>query len=78
MLHPLDANTRQKDIRDPRFDPLCGHYNPSLFDRSYGFLKDYQVSEVETLKGEAKKTKSAEEKEKLEKAVESMVCLVLS
>lgn len=38
-------NTEVKP-RDPRFDSLAGHYNPELFDRSYGFLNDLQKSEL--------------------------------
>lgn len=42
--------------RDPRFDPLCGHFNQGLFDKAYEFIDDYRKSEVEMITNELKTT----------------------
>ncbi|KAJ3027438.1 rRNA biogenesis protein rrp36 [Rhizophlyctis rosea] len=56
----------KRKVRDPRFDPMAGHLNPDLVARSYGFLKEYEQSEMEMLKKQIKQEKNREEREKLE------------
>ena len=58
--------------RDPRFDSLSGHFNPSLYQRSYGsFLDDMQKQELHTLKDALKKVKDEEQKQAIEQGIQS-------
>lgn len=66
-----DVPERTK-FRDPRFESLSGHLNEGLFKRSYGFIHDYQESEIEMLKQELKKTRDEERKVDLKKTIDSM------
>lgn len=58
--------------RDPRFDPLTGSLDDNRLKQNYGFLSDYRVSEISQLKAAMRASKSAEEKEKLQKALRRM------
>ncbi|KAI9266939.1 hypothetical protein BY458DRAFT_210433 [Sporodiniella umbellata] len=51
--------------RDPRFDKLSGNFNQDLYEKSYGFLKEYNKSEMEMLKKRIKKERDAETQENL-------------
>ncbi|KAF9970531.1 rRNA biogenesis protein rrp36 [Actinomortierella ambigua] len=59
--------------RDPRFDSLSGKLNEDLFERSYGFLKDYQQDEMKKLRELIKKEKNQELKEKMQGELSRMV-----
>jgi ribosomal RNA-processing protein 36 len=59
------ASTK-KQSRDPRFISKVGHFNPSVFNQSYGFINDLQDSELKQL--EKEKSKS----EAVEKLIQSM------
>ncbi|KAJ3322886.1 hypothetical protein HDV06_002545 [Boothiomyces sp. JEL0866] len=56
-------------FRDPRFEPLAGKLNEGLFKRSYGFIREYQESELEMLKNDIQKEKDPERKEELKKTL---------
>jgi ribosomal RNA-processing protein 36 len=62
----------QTGARDPRFDPLCGHFNEDLFRRSYMFLGEKQLEELEILKQELKKCKDQERKLQLQQTIHSI------
>ncbi|KAI8910613.1 hypothetical protein DFJ77DRAFT_483952 [Powellomyces hirtus] len=74
------AVTRKRDVielpkkktRDPRFDPLAGKLNEGLFDSSYGFLRDYEQSEIEMLRKQIVTEKNPEKKEILQQTLTSM------
>ncbi|KAI8991596.1 hypothetical protein BDF20DRAFT_845435 [Mycotypha africana] len=66
---PLQAEKR----RDPRFDKLSGHFNKDLFEKSYGFLKDYKNSEMEMLKQRLKKEKNPEKQEEMKHLLQKMM-----
>ncbi|CAO3635168.1 unnamed protein product [Cunninghamella echinulata] len=55
------ASTKKR--RDPRFDKLSGKLNQDLFEKSYGFIKDYKQSEKEQLQQRLAKTKNIEERD---------------
>jgi ribosomal RNA-processing protein 36 len=64
----------KKPSRDPRFDPLCGQFNPELFKRSYGgTLQEQQSKELKMLQVSLKKTKDLDEADKIKRTLESMV-----
>ncbi|KAJ3142295.1 hypothetical protein HDU90_004568 [Geranomyces variabilis] len=74
------AVTRKRDVvelpknksRDPRFDPLAGKLNEGLFDSSYGFLRDYEQSEIEMLKKQIITEKNPEIKMQMQETLTSM------
>ncbi|KAI9324316.1 hypothetical protein DFJ73DRAFT_634158 [Zopfochytrium polystomum] len=55
--------------RDPRFDRLSGHFDEGLFAQSYGFIKEYEKSEVDMLRKEIAREKDKERKKDLERAL---------
>ncbi|KAG0035272.1 rRNA biogenesis protein rrp36 [Podila clonocystis] len=59
--------------RDPRFDSLSGKLDTDLFDKSYGFLKDYQADEMKKLRELIKKERDEDMKEKLQTQLSRMV-----
>ncbi|KAG0020593.1 rRNA biogenesis protein rrp36 [Podila clonocystis] len=59
--------------RDPRFDSLSGKLDTDLFEKSYGFLKDYQADEMKKLRELIKKERDEDMKEKLQTQLSRMV-----
>ncbi|KAG0336313.1 rRNA biogenesis protein rrp36 [Podila humilis] len=59
--------------RDPRFDSLSGKLDNDLFEKSYGFLKDYHVDEMKKLRELIKKERDEDMKEKLQLQLSRMV-----
>ncbi|XP_076659784.1 ribosomal RNA processing protein 36 homolog [Halictus rubicundus] len=43
--------------RDPRFDSLCGTFNPKEFKKAYGFLSEVKETDIKKLKKELQETK---------------------
>ncbi|XP_030051548.1 ribosomal RNA processing protein 36 homolog [Microcaecilia unicolor] len=64
---------RKKVHRDPRFDNLSGEYNPEVFEKTYGFLRDIKEAEEEVVQKALKKTQDPIEKEKLQQLLQRMV-----
>ncbi|KAJ3276380.1 rRNA biogenesis protein rrp36 [Terramyces sp. JEL0728] len=62
--------------RDPRFEPLSGKLNEGLFQRSYGFIREYQETELEMLKNDIQKEKDVERKEELKKTLSRLTSKV--
>ncbi len=67
--------TLKRNYRDPRFEPLSGLLDESKLKQNYSFLEDYRADERKTLKDEIKKTKDEITKEKLKRALLSMVSM---
>ncbi|KAJ3066615.1 rRNA biogenesis protein rrp36 [Podochytrium sp. JEL0797] len=64
----------KKEIgRDPRFSKFSGTLNEGLFKRSYGFLEEYQKSEIEQLRATISKTKDEDEREVLRQELHKKV-----
>lgn len=53
----------KREIRDPRFDPMCGDFDDKLFKQSYKFVDEIKSKELIDLK---KQLKSEEDPEKIE------------
>ncbi|KAJ3301292.1 rRNA biogenesis protein rrp36 [Blyttiomyces sp. JEL0837] len=68
VIEPL-----KKKGRDPRFDNLSGKFNEGLYKSSYGFLDEYDKSEIQMLKAEIRKEKDNEKKMELRKVLESKI-----
>ncbi|KAJ3305949.1 rRNA biogenesis protein rrp36 [Kappamyces sp. JEL0829] len=59
--------------RDPRFEPLAGKLNPELYKTSYGFIREYQDSEVSLLKKDIASEKDRDRKQQLQLTLNSLV-----
>ncbi|KAH9093931.1 hypothetical protein Ae201684P_016551 [Aphanomyces euteiches] len=57
---------RKKATRDPRFDNASGKLNEDLFKKSYAFLEEYKEAELNDVKKQLKKAKSATRKAELQ------------
>ncbi|KAL8772577.1 MAG: hypothetical protein Q9209_002238 [Squamulea sp. 1 TL-2023] len=66
------VQTVERDIRDPRFEPVTGPVNEEKANRNYSFLNDYRDSEMDDLKSQIRQTKDATAKEKLKRSLLSM------
>ena len=58
--------------RDPRFDPLTGPLDDNRIKHNYDFLSSYRTSEISQLKSAIRASRTADEKEKLQKALRRM------
>lgn len=63
--------------RDPRFDFQENHVTLTNLNSKYSFIKKYQEDEVKLLKNSLKHEKNSEKKEKIKKAIISLVILNL-
>lgn len=61
MPNPLKAKVEK--VLDPRFMDLCGKFNQTGFQRSYGFLDEWRTQEKAELKDRIKKKKAREEED---------------
>jgi ribosomal RNA-processing protein 36 len=60
---------RKKMLRDPRFDSLCGKFNPKAFKNSYSFLTKVRENDLQALKKELE----TEEDEKQIKKIKYLI-----
>jgi ribosomal RNA-processing protein 36 len=51
---------------------MSGKFNEDLYNRSYGFIRDYQESEIETLRKDITKEKNEEKKYQLQNILSRM------
>ncbi|XP_038206568.1 ribosomal RNA processing protein 36 homolog [Zerene cesonia] len=47
---------KKKEVRDPRFDPLCGTFDKKQFNQDYGFLSDMRMNDMKAIRNELKQT----------------------
>ncbi|XP_077461054.1 ribosomal RNA processing protein 36 homolog [Stigmatopora argus] len=64
--------TKKTTLRDPRFDELSGEYKADIFDKTYRFIEDIRQREAQVIRKQLKKTKKADEKEKLSSLLKKM------
>ena len=50
----------EKRRRDPRFDPLCGDFDPLHFDANYKFINEEKQAEIKTWQAELKSGRSSD------------------
>ncbi|TVY49513.1 rRNA biogenesis protein [Lachnellula occidentalis] len=63
----------KRDVRDPRFEPVTGlPVDEARIRKSYAFLEDYREDEMKELRGEIRKEKDEDQKERLKKALGAM------
>ena len=57
------APSNKKEVRDPRFDALCGEYDEKIFKTSYKFVDGIKAKELIELKKQLKDEQSNEQDE---------------
>lgn len=60
---------KNRQARDPRFEPLGASLQAITLNKAYSFLDDYRETEMKDLKAAIKKTKDVEEKERLKRTL---------
>ncbi|XP_017891324.1 ribosomal RNA processing protein 36 homolog [Ceratina calcarata] len=50
------VHVKKQIPRDPRFDSLCGTFDPKRFKKNYGFLNDVKQNDLRKLKEQLKET----------------------
>jgi ribosomal RNA-processing protein 36 len=63
------VDVKARKALDPRFEAQSGRLNEDLFGKSYAFLEEYKARELQELKQQLRKTKSAEKREELKHEV---------
>uniref|UniRef100_A0A8C8SV70 rRNA biogenesis protein RRP36 n=1 Tax=Pelusios castaneus TaxID=367368 RepID=A0A8C8SV70_9SAUR len=66
------VSVKKKVQRDPRFDNLSGEYNPEVFEKTYSFLNTLKKREKEIVRKQLKKSRNAEQQEKLQQLLKRM------
>lgn len=62
----------KREIRDPRFDPMCGDFDDALFKQSYKFVDDIKSKELIELKKQLKSEEDPEQVEQLKYLIQRM------
>ncbi|XP_041969163.1 ribosomal RNA processing protein 36 homolog [Aricia agestis] len=63
---------KRKEIRDPRFDPLCGSFDKKEFTENYNFLSEIRSNDVKAIKAELKETTDPEKQQKLKRLLQRL------
>lgn len=58
--------------RDPRFDNLCGMYNPKKFKRNYGFINEIKENDIKELKKELTESKDPKKINKIKYLIQRL------
>lgn len=58
--------------RDPRFDSLCGTFDPKQFKKDYGFLTDVKQNDLKKLKEQLKETSDSKMRKKIQYLVQRL------
>ncbi|XP_033356880.1 ribosomal RNA processing protein 36 homolog [Bombus vosnesenskii] len=58
--------------RDPRFDSLCGTYDPKKFKRNYMFINDIKENDVKELKKKLVESRDPKEKKKIKYLIQRL------
>lgn len=63
---------KKKEIRDPRFDPLCGEFDKKQFSDNYNFLSDIRMKDIKAIRSELKTTTDPERQIKLKRLLQRL------
>ncbi|XP_071868839.1 ribosomal RNA processing protein 36 homolog [Bombus fervidus] len=58
--------------RDPRFDSLCGTYDPKRFKRNYSFINEIKENDIKELKKELTKSKDPKKIKKIKYLIQRL------
>ncbi|CAG9565343.1 unnamed protein product [Danaus chrysippus] len=63
---------KKKEVRDPRFDPLCGNFDKNEFSTNYGFLSDIRVNDIKAIRAELKQTTDPDKEKELRRLLQRL------
>ncbi|KAJ2942062.1 hypothetical protein O0L34_g10980 [Tuta absoluta] len=63
---------KKKEVRDPRFDPLCGEFDKKQFSENYNFLSDIRMKDIKAIRAELKETTDPEREQKLRRLLQRL------
>ncbi|XP_037294171.1 LOW QUALITY PROTEIN: ribosomal RNA processing protein 36 homolog [Manduca sexta] len=66
------TKVKKKEIRDPRFDPLCGEFDKKQFNENYGFLSNIRINDIKAVKSRLKEATDPEESLKLRRLLQRL------
>ncbi|XP_037963644.2 ribosomal RNA processing protein 36 homolog [Plutella xylostella] len=62
----------KKEVRDPRFDSLCGEFDKKQFSQDYSFLSDLRLNDIKSIRAELKQTDDPEREIKLRRLLQRL------
>ena len=65
--------SNKKEVRDPRFDSLCGEYDDKIFKASYKFVDDIKAKELIELKKQLKDEEDPDKISQIKYLIQRMV-----
>lgn len=71
----MPIQKKKEKNADPRFDERAGKFNDDLFKKSFSFINEMKKQEKEAIVKKVKKIKNPEEKHKLKRVLQQMVCV---
>ncbi|XP_026750826.2 ribosomal RNA processing protein 36 homolog [Galleria mellonella] len=63
---------KKREVRDPRFDPLCGEFDKKQFSQNYNFLSDIRMKDIKKIRAELKQTTDPEQEKKLRRLLQRL------
>lgn len=68
----VKKKTEEQLRRDPRFEEQSGHFSQNVFDKTYAFLKEKKLKELNDLKKMLKRTKDEDKRKELSYLLQRM------
>ncbi|KAI8425325.1 hypothetical protein MSG28_007097 [Choristoneura fumiferana] len=72
MIDVPKVHKAEKEVRDPRFDPLCGEYNKKQFTEDYSFLTEMRMKDINATRAELRQTTDPEKALKLRRLLQRL------
>ncbi|XP_034833956.1 ribosomal RNA processing protein 36 homolog [Maniola hyperantus] len=72
MLQNTPVHVKKQEIRDPRFDPLCGTFDKKEFAENYNFLASVRINDIRAIKRELKQTTDPEKEQSLRRLIQRL------
>ncbi|XP_013147725.1 PREDICTED: ribosomal RNA processing protein 36 homolog [Papilio polytes] len=66
------GKVKKTEVRDPRFDPLCGEFDKKEFAENYNFLSDMRYEDIKAIRAELKQTTDPDKILKLKRLLQSL------
>ncbi|XP_045776566.1 ribosomal RNA processing protein 36 homolog [Maniola jurtina] len=72
MFQNVSVPLKKQEIRDPRFDPLCGTFDKKEFAENYNFLANVRINDIKAIKSELKQTTDPEKEQSLRRLLQRL------
>ncbi|XP_026500375.2 ribosomal RNA processing protein 36 homolog [Vanessa tameamea] len=66
------VTVKKNEIRDPRFDPLCGTFDKKEFSENFGFLSNIRINDIKAIRAELRKTTDPEKEQSLRRLLQRL------